>query len=83
MAVVQIFHNWHWNSSVNTVRIAGELGLKFEEVKYITDPPDAETLRAIIAKLEDPPTAPVRRDSKFKELGLGDAVSEPSARLGL
>ena len=36
-------------------------------------PPDAETLRAIIAKLEDPPTALVRRDSKFRKLGLGDA----------
>ncbi len=36
-------------------------------------PPDAETLRAIIAKLEDPPTALVRRDSKFRKLGLVDA----------
>ncbi len=36
-------------------------------------PPDAETLRAIIAKLEDPPTALVRRDSKFRKLELGDA----------
>ena len=35
-------------------------------------PPDAETLRAIIAKLEDPPTALVRRDSKFRKLGLVD-----------
>ena len=36
-------------------------------------PPDAETLRAIIAKLEDPPTALVRRDSKFRKLELVDA----------
>ena len=36
-------------------------------------PPDAETLRAIIAKLEDPPTALVRRDSQFRKLELGDA----------
>ena len=36
-------------------------------------PPDAETLRAIIAKLEDPPTALVRRDSKFRKLELADA----------
>ena len=36
-------------------------------------PPNAETLRAIIAKLEDPPTALVRRDSKFRKLELGDA----------
>ena len=35
-------------------------------------PPNAETLRAIIAKLEDPPTALVRRDSKFRKLELKD-----------
>ena len=35
-------------------------------------PPNAETLRAIIAKLEDPPTALVRRDSKFRKLELRD-----------
>lgn len=55
------------------MRIADELGVEFEEVDYIRSPPNAETLRAIIAKLEDPPTALVRRDSKFKKLELRDA----------
>ena len=55
------------------MRIADELGVEFEEVNYMRFPPDAETLRAIIAKLEDPPTALVRRDSKFRKLELGDA----------
>ena len=41
-------------------------------VLYIKEPPDAETLRDIIAKLEDPATDLVRRDSKFKKLGLSD-----------
>ena len=54
------------------MRIAEELGVEFEEVNYIQSPPDAKTLRAIIAKLEDPPTALVRRDSKFKKLELDD-----------
>ena len=54
------------------MRIAEELGVAFEEVNYIQSPPDVETLRAIIAKLEDPPTALVRRDSKFKKLELGE-----------
>ena len=39
---------------------------------YIKTPPDADTLRAIIAKLEDEPTALVRRDSMWKKLGLTD-----------
>ena len=55
------------------MRIAEELGVEFEEVNYIQSPPDAKTLREIIKKLEDPPTALVRRDSKFKKLELEEA----------
>ena len=46
--------------------------MEFDIVNYIQDPPDAETLRSIIAKLEDEPTALVRRDSKLKKLELTD-----------
>jgi arsenate reductase len=55
------------------VRIAEDLGVDHDVVLYIKQPPDAETLREIIAKLEDPPTDLVRRDSKFKKLELTDA----------
>jgi arsenate reductase len=41
-------------------------------VLYLKTPPDAATLRAIIAKLEDPATDLVRRDSLWKKLGLTD-----------
>ncbi len=54
------------------MRIAEELGVDFDEVNYIQDPPDEKTLRSIISRLEDEPTALVRRDSKFKKLGLTD-----------
>ncbi len=54
------------------MRIAEELGVDHDVVLYIKEPPDADTLRAIIAKLEDPPTDLVRRDSKFKKLELTD-----------
>lgn len=54
------------------MRIAEELGVDFDTVLYIQHPPDAETLRSIIAKLEDEPTDLVRRDSKFKKLELTD-----------
>jgi arsenate reductase (glutaredoxin) len=55
------------------VSIAQELGVDAEVVLYIKTPPDAATLRAIIAKLEDPVTDLVRRDSLWKKLGLTDA----------
>ena len=49
------------------MRIAEELGVDFEPVNYIHNPPDADEVRGIIAKLEDPATNMVRRDSKFQE----------------
>ncbi len=52
--------------------IAQELGVDATVVLYIKTPPDAETFRAIIAKLEDPATDLVRRDSMWKKLGLTD-----------
>jgi arsenate reductase (glutaredoxin) len=55
------------------VSIAEELGVEADIVVYRKDPPDAATLRAIIAKLEDPPTDLVRRDSLWTKLGLTDA----------
>ena len=55
------------------MRIAEELGVEVDIVNYIKTPPDADTLRSIISKLEDEPTALVRRDSMWKKLGLTDA----------
>ncbi len=55
------------------MRIAEELGVDADIVIYRKEPPDAAALRAIIAKLEDPPTDLVRRDSLFKKLELSDA----------
>lgn len=55
------------------MRIAEELGVDAEVVLYLKTPPDAATLRAVIAKLEDPVTDLVRRDSLWQKLGLTDA----------
>ncbi|MEQ8439922.1 MAG: ArsC/Spx/MgsR family protein [Ilumatobacter fluminis] len=54
------------------MRIAEELGVDADIVVYRKNPPDEATLRDIIAKLEDPPTDLVRRDSLFKKLELTD-----------
>jgi arsenate reductase len=55
------------------VSIATELGADFDTVQYIKTPPDEATLRTIIAKLEDPVTDLVRRDSLWNKLGLTEA----------
>jgi arsenate reductase (glutaredoxin) len=73
MADVTIYHNVYCNSSTNAVGVAEDLGVDFDTVLYLKTPPDEATLRAIIAKLEDPVTDLVRRDSLWKKLGLTDA----------
>jgi arsenate reductase len=55
------------------VSIAKELGVDVDIVLYLKTPPDAATLKGIIAKLEDPVTNLVRRDANFAKLGLTDA----------
>ncbi len=56
--------------------IAEQLGADADVVIYRKDPPDEATLREIIAKLEDPATDLVRRDSLFKKLELADSDVE-------
>lgn len=58
------------------MRIAKELGVDVDIVLYLKTPPDAATLRSVIAKLEDPVTDLVRRDSNFAKLGIDDADVE-------
>jgi arsenate reductase (glutaredoxin) len=55
------------------VAVAAELGIDPTIVNYRSRPPSADELRAIIAKLDDPPTALVRRDALFDKLGLTEA----------
>ena len=53
----------------------------FDEVRYLKTPPDEESLRAIVAKLEDPVENLVRKDAQFAKLGLAesDYVGSPDA----
>ena len=53
--------------------VAEELGVAHDTVLYLKTPPDEATLRAVIAKLEDPVTDLVRRDANWERLGLADA----------
>ena len=42
--------------------------MDYVAVNYRKEPPDEATLRDILGKLEDEPTALVRRDALFKKL---------------
>ncbi len=61
--------------------VAKELGVDHEVILYIKTPPQREELEKIVAALEDPVEDLVRKDSKFKKLGLDpdDFVGNPGA----
>lgn len=75
MADVTLYHNPRCTKSRQALKIADGAGdeVSVEVVKYLEVPPTADELRAIIAKLDDPPTNLVRRDALFAKLGLTDA----------
>jgi arsenate reductase len=54
------------------VSVAEELGVDAEIVVYQKTPPGREELEWLVARLEDPATDLVRRDSLFTQLGLTD-----------
>ena len=59
--------------------------MEAEVVLYMKTPPDRATLEQIVSVLEDPVEDLVRKDSKFKELGLSpdDYVENPQAVINL
>ena len=50
--------------------VAEELGVDHDVILYIKTPPDRKALQQIVGGLEDPVEDLVRKDSKFKKLGL-------------
>lgn len=61
--------------------VAEDLGVEYEVILYIKNPPRREDLEKIISVLEDPVEDLVRKDSKFKKLELipEDFVDNPEA----
>jgi arsenate reductase (glutaredoxin) len=72
MAQATIYHNPRCTKSRQAMQVVEELGAEVDVVRYLDDPPDAATLRAIIGKLDDPPADLVRRE-RWQELGISAA----------
>lgn len=53
--------------------ILRERGVEFDVVEYLKTPPDRATLERILDHVPDPPADLVRKDKRFKELGLDEA----------
>jgi arsenate reductase len=55
------------------VELLRERGVEFDVIEYLKRPLDRATLERFLDLLPDPPAELVRKDKRFKELGLDPA----------
>ena len=70
MSDVRILHNPQCSKSRGALEILGDRGVDAEVIEYLKDNPDRATLERILDAIPDAPSALVRHDNRFKELGL-------------
>ena len=81
MTGVILYHNPRCRKSRQALAVVEDAGATddVDIVRYLDDPPTADELAAIVAKLEDDPAKLVRRE-KWDELGVNAAdVATPEA----
>jgi arsenate reductase len=83
MAKLTIFHNPGCSKSRAALALATESGVELEERRYLEEgqAPDQAELLELLAILEDPPRALVRRDGEFAELGLSEIELDDPSRV--
>ena len=69
----EIFHNPSCSKSRGRDADPAERGVEADVVEYLKAPPDRATLERIVDAIDDEPAALVRKDKRFKELGLDAA----------
>lgn len=70
---VTIFHNPRCSKSRQTLELLSNKGLSPTIVEYLTTPPDADTIKSLLAKLGLEPRELMRtKEAVFNELNLSD-----------
>ena len=70
MERVTVYHNPSCGKSRGALDILRERGIACDVVEYLQTPPDRGTYERFLALLAGPPADLVRKDKRFKELGL-------------
>lgn len=78
MATFTLFHNPKCSTSRKVDEALAAAGVDVETVLYLKSPPTLGDLERLVGKLDDPVADLVRKDARFKELGL-DAEDYTSA----
>jgi arsenate reductase (glutaredoxin) len=79
MASVTIYHNPRCSNSRGALEILREAGIEPQVVEYLNTPPDAETLKRLLAEMKMSARALLRdKEAAYAELDLGNPKwSEP------
>jgi arsenate reductase (glutaredoxin) len=72
-ASLLVYHNPVCSKSRGALEILGERGADVEVVEYLKERPSRADLERILDAIPDEPDALVRKDKRFKELGLDAA----------
>jgi len=70
MEPIVVYHNPSCSKSRGALEILRDRNLDVEVVEYLHRPPDRAALGRILDAITDPPETLVRKDKRFKELGL-------------
>ena len=71
MSKVLIYHNPRWGKSRESVQILNELGVDYEIVDYLNNPPSADELQSLAIKMGVKARDFIRtKETVFKELNL-------------
>ena len=68
-----MYHNPSCGKSRGALDILRERGVACDVVEYLQTPPDRATYERFLTLLAGPPADLVRKDKRFKELGLNEA----------
>lgn len=77
---VTIYHNPRCSKSRQTLALLRERSIEPRVIPYLDEPPDANTLRELLRRLELEPRALMRRkEAAYRELGLDDPALSDDA----
>lgn len=80
---VTLYHNPRCSKSRQALQLLQERGIEPHIIEYLKTPPDAKTLKSILAKLGMAPRALMRRkEAPYKELNLADDSLSADALIG-
>ncbi len=68
-----VYFNPVCSKARGAVEILRDKGVEIEVIEYLKDLPSRADLERIVDAIPDPPSALVRKDKRFKELGLDEA----------